>query len=175
MYFGACRICYDRCTTLVSAVLRRERGHVGVGHFAFNRYFCDLFYSRIFQSQGCSRGMSGGHVCLSGWGLKPVSGHRDTEAVNRAQTSRGQTTHCQGKIFYTVLCGPGHYGFTEFERNLRGGDFPDFPPIGFSQIFKIVLLKNGWMCLVDIMIFWNQRIDIYKIGTFLGRSESPLF
>ena len=31
-------------------------------------------------------GGAGGAVCLHGRGLKPVSGHRDTGTVNRAQT-----------------------------------------------------------------------------------------
>ena len=38
-------------------------------------------------------------------------------------TSGGQTTHCPGKIFYTVLRVPNQYVFTEFERNLRDRDF----------------------------------------------------
>ena len=46
---------------------------------AFNRYLCDLFYSRHFQPQGCSRGTfgggAGGDVCLNGRGLKRVPGH----------------------------------------------------------------------------------------------------
>ena len=50
----------------------------------------DVFFTRdIFQPQGCSQGTFGGgargDVCLNGLGLKPVSGHRDTGAVNRAK------------------------------------------------------------------------------------------
>ena len=66
-----------------------ERGHVEVGYFIFNRYLCDLFTHDIFQPQDCSRGTFGGvirgDVCLNWQGLKPVSGHRDTGAVNRAR------------------------------------------------------------------------------------------
>ena len=50
-----CLICYDQCTCtmLVSGVLA-GRGHIGVGYFAFNWYFCDFF-----QQYGCSWGTFG--------------------------------------------------------------------------------------------------------------------
>ena len=39
--------------------------------------------------------------------------------------------------------------------------------------FKTVLLIIGWMSLLDVMIFLNQRVDIYEVGISLGQSEVP--
>ena len=72
-----------------------------VGYFAFNQYLCDLFSRDIFQPYVCSRGTlgggAGGNVCLNGRGLKPVSGYRDTGAVNRA-LMKGQCQLIQAKL-----------------------------------------------------------------------------
>ena len=65
-------------------------------------------------------------------------------ALNINLTSGGQTTHCTGKIFYTVLRVPNHYVFTAFERNLRGRDFllltlADLSRLNYSMLDKILL------------------------------------
>ena len=83
------RICYDRCTTRVSGALAGREDTLRLATLP-NRYLCDLFLLEIFFNRTDIHGLTldsgaGGDVYLNGRGLKPVSGHRDTGAVNRAQ------------------------------------------------------------------------------------------
>ena len=64
--------------------------------------------------------------------------------MNIILASGGQTTHCPGKIFYTMLRNPNHHRFTEFERILGGRDFllltlADLSRSNYSMPGKILL------------------------------------
>ena len=61
--------------------------------------------------------------------------HRRPCYLNINLTYGSQTTYCPGIIFYTLLRGPYHYSFIEFERNPRGRDFSELSLIGVHVIW----------------------------------------
>ena len=74
---------------LVSEVLAGRADTLRLVTLPVIRIFVIFFPRDIFQTLGAhgvhsAAGLAGGGVCLNGRGLKPVSGDRDTGAVNRA-------------------------------------------------------------------------------------------
>ena len=82
---------------------------------------CDFFTCNIFQPQGCSWGTFGGgavgDLCLNGWGLEPVSGHRHTRAVNRVQDRTAQKGFVKSAILEVLVVATTQVGM--FKNNIR--------------------------------------------------------
>ena len=71
-----------------------------------------------------------------------------------------------------MLRGCHCYGFTEFEGNLSGRNFPSFSQsqYRFFPDIQNSFTQKGLSGPLRYCDFWTQRIEIYKIGMFLCRS-----